>query len=162
MKNKILISLVVILTGMLVSIGIYLYQKSADKGMLNFECFSEFTFMLGENESLPSESAILRYHAKPDGTGLYSVDGIFETDKEKYRIARTIHFTYKPYGNDTYHFTITRVEKNQRDNIPEALYSNYLSDWVGVTRVSRITRLGRDAYVLGTATTPMLICTRFR
>lgn len=161
MKYKIM-PILLLLIMVLLFAGVILYKKTADKGMLNFECFSEFTFLLGENESLPSESAILRYHVKPDGSGLYSVDGTFDTDSQKYRIARTIHFSYKPYGNETYHFTITGVDKNQRDNVPETLYRHYLSDWVGVTRVSRITRLGNNAYILGTATTPMLICTRLR
>ena len=159
--NKIIVffTLTVLL---LISFSVFYYKKSSETTMLDFECVSQFTFLLGEKESPPKESAMLRYHAKPDGTGLYSVDGIFDSGTEKYRVARTVHFTYKPYGNETYHFTVTAVEIDQRETVPQALYWQYLSDKVGTTRVSKISKLGRDAYILGTATTPMVICTRAR
>lgn len=161
MNNKI-IAYFFLAIALLISGGVLFYKKLSVQDMLNFECVSQFTFLLGEKESPPRESAILRYHIKSDGTGLYSVDGIFDNGTEQYRVARTVHFTYKPYGNQTYHFTVTAVEITPRETVPQALYWHYLSDKVGSTRVSKISKLGRDAFILGTATTPMLVCTRVK
>lgn len=161
MRNKTVIPFLLVILALLCGV-FFLYKRHTESGMLNFECYSEFTFLLGDNESLPRENAMLRYHVKPDGTGLYNLDGMFDNGVEKYRVARTVHFTYQPYGNDSYHVAITDIEIHPRENVPPALYSHYLDDKVGSSRVSKISPVGRDAYILGTATMPMIVCTRYR
>lgn len=145
---------------------IYLYffypRNDIDKLMLNFECYAERYRILGENESPPYENTILRYQTELDGKGFYSINGTFDDGEQKFIISRTVSFNYIPFGKDTYQIKIDKVEKNQRDDLPEILYKQYFLDRDNLSQKSKVTPLGSDAYILGNIMTPLVICTRLR
>lgn len=130
--------------------------------MLSFECYSERYRILGENESPPYENSILRYRTELDGRGLYSLNGIVDDGKQKFTLSRTVHFSYSPFGKNTYLVKINKMEINPRDDLPNKLYDQYFLDQANLSKVSKITPLGSDAYILGNVITPIVVCTPLR
>lgn len=162
MKHKLIFTFFISVFVFITCLYFFYNRNSTDKLMLNFECYAERYRILGENESPPYENSILRYQTELDGKGFYSINGIFDDGEQKFTISRTISFSYVPFGKDTYQIKIDKIGVNQRDDLPEVLYKQYFLDRVNLSRKSKITRLGSDAYILGNIMTPLVVCTRLR
>lgn len=162
MKNKFIFVFLICLLILIACLYLVFSKHGKDKAMLSFECYAERYRILGANESPPYEKSILRYRTEYNGQGFYNLNGLFDDGKQQFKISRTVNFSYVPLGKDTYRMTINKIDIDQRDNLPEELYKRYFLDRVNLSRTSKITPLGTDAYILGNLVTPVSVCTQLR
>ncbi|WP_431224771.1 hypothetical protein ACQ86O_07895 [Serratia sp. L9] len=94
-----------------------------------------------------------------NGQGRMSISGnvLGSADSKKLTLLRDINFQYRYEGNGYLTLQQVTVQKNARDNIPDALLNESIFDFSLGSRRLRLTKV-ENGYLLWNAFSPVLMC----
>lgn len=142
----------------LVSVGAYSYFEDKS-GQLNIYCQANTNMLLGDNEQEPRVDSIIIHNVKPDGTGIYKLNGDFYFNGSKYKISRTIEYSYVYVDDNVYNYTVKSIILANRDNLPKDLQDTYLYDnKLNQSRLVSLSKLSNNAYIFNDIQSPYAIC----
>ncbi len=142
----------------LVSVGGYLYYVDKS-GRLNIYCQANMYMLLGENGHEPRIDSIIVHNVKPDGNGVYKLNGDFYFKGDRYKISRTVEYSYVYVDDNVYSYTVNSITLSNRDNLPNALQEAYLYDnKINQSRLVSLSKFSNNAYIINDIQSPYAVC----
>lgn len=142
---------------------LFIFHMTVDRGQKPFNCTIEFKQKSGlpsDPDRLIKTDASLTVFLTGKESGLFTMIGTVETDKEVYKLNRRVNFVVAP--KEIHGFTlvtVTSVKPYSMDNTPEGLWSSSVfPESQLVEFYVRIKKINKNTLLINSLSLPYLIC----